>query len=457
MKSSSPNTQITTCNILSWLAAGIIVLIPFHALLTVWAASLFGHYTEIRLWKEILLALVIATVIAAVIRGRQVGSIKRLLPDRLLHIIILYLLLLIGSAAVAVMVNAASPKAAAYGLLLDGRYIVFFLAVWYISYRNHWIMNHWRQLLLVPAVVVVVFGFLQFALLPPNFLSHFGYGPDTIAAVQTVDEKDAYQRVQSTLRGANPFGAYLVIIISACGILLLRTQPIRRTLPIAGLLLASLVVLGLTFSRSAWLGAMAAIGWIIWQSIKTVRARQIVVLAGVVGMLVFAAVGYSLRDNDVFQNTILHTDENSQSLMSSNQGHLVASLTGAKDIIDKPLGSGIGTAGPASVYNTESNASIRISENYFIQIGQEVGIVGMSLFILIIVAVAMRLWQSRELLLPQVLLASLIGISVVNLLSHAWTDDTLSYIWWGLAGTAIGHQYHKDYIHSDANHDTQNI
>jgi hypothetical protein len=36
------------------------------------------------------------------------------------------------------------------------------------------------------------------------------------------------------------------------------------------------------------------------------------------------------------------------------------------------------------------------------------------------------------------LLASLIGISFVNLLSHAWADDTLAYLWWGLAGIAIG-------------------
>jgi hypothetical protein len=34
-------------------------------------------------------------------------------------------------------------------------------------------------------------------------------------------------------------------------------------------------------------------------------------------------------------------------------------------------------------------------------------------------------------------LASLIGISVINLVSHAWMDDTLSLLWWGLAGIAL--------------------
>jgi hypothetical protein len=40
-------------------------------------------------------------------------------------------------------------------------------------------------------------------------------------------------------------------------------------------------------------------------------------------------------------------------------------------------------------------------------------------------------------MLALVLFASFIGISFVNLLSHAWTDDTIAYIWWGLAGAAM--------------------
>jgi hypothetical protein len=35
------------------------------------------------------------------------------------------------------------------------------------------------------------------------------------------------------------------------------------------------------------------------------------------------------------------------------------------------------------------------------------------------------------------LFASFIGLTVVNLFMHAWTDDTLAYVWWGLAGIAM--------------------
>jgi hypothetical protein len=43
----------------------------------------------------------------------------------------------------------------------------------------------------------------------------------------------------------------------------------------------------------------------------------------------------------------------------------------------------------------------------------------------------------RRELLSQILFASLIGITFINFLSHAWTDDTLAYLWWGLAGIAL--------------------
>src|SRR5665213_1787649 len=41
----------------------ILVLVPFHAFLTVWASSNFGHYTAWRLWDEVLLMVVMVLAI----------------------------------------------------------------------------------------------------------------------------------------------------------------------------------------------------------------------------------------------------------------------------------------------------------------------------------------------------------------------------------------------------------
>ena len=68
----------------------------------------------------------------------------------------------------------------------------------------------------------------------------------------------------------------------------------------------------------------------------------------------------------------------------------------------------------------------------------------MVLFVAICVLVGRELWRHRSEQLAKILLASLVGITFVNLLSHAWTDDTLSYLWWGLAGICLAPRLVKD-------------
>jgi O-antigen ligase len=210
-------------------------------------------------------------------------------------------------------------------------------------------------------------------------------------------------------------------------------------------LLALLYVLGFaalyfTYSRSAWLGVFAATAWLVWGLLHSQQSRRLVLVTGAAAVLAFAGVGYALRDNDNFQNLFFHTNEHSKSAESSNAGHFRAATEGVGDILRQPQGGGPGSAGPASFYASHT----RIAENYFVQIGQELGTFGLGMFVAINVIVAVRLWRGRGLLLNEVLLASFIGLTLVNLLLHAWADDTLAYIWWGLAGAAIGHQHAQD-------------
>jgi hypothetical protein len=106
-------------------------------------------------------------------------------------------------------------------------------------------------------------------------------------------------------------------------------------------------------------------------------------------------------------------------------------------VFRQPFGDGPGTAGPASVYN--GNHGSRIAEDYYVQIAQETGWLGLALFLSVVVLVAMELYAQIGISrLALLLFASLIGVSFVNLLSHAWADDTLAFVWWGLAGIALG-------------------
>jgi len=62
---------------------------------------------------------------------------------------------------------------------------------------------------------------------------------------------------------------------------------------------------------------------------------------------------------------------------------------------------------------------------------------GLVLFTAAIVLTGMTLYRQRSDSLALGLLAALAGLTLVNFLSHAWADDTLAYLFWGLAALAL--------------------
>jgi hypothetical protein len=412
----------------------IVILLPFHGFLTVWAASLFGHYTAVRLWKELLAAICVLGVLYLVCFDHKVRH--HTLSRKLTWLILLYAVVQLVWGFVALQKHTVDAKALAYGLLLNLRFVGFFLITWALAVRTERLEARWPKLLLWPSVVVVAFGLLQVFVLPTDFLRHFGYGPSTIPPYETINHNLHYIRYASTLRGANPLGAYLILPISALVVLLVRYP--RSWNWTKGLLLAgSLVMLYFSFSRSAWIGAVLSVLTVLigaTQSAFLRKYRTILISAVVVVVVVIAGLAIGLHDSQRFQNIIFHTQTNSAVNTNSDGGHLSALRSGVHDIVHDPLGRGPGSAGPASTYNNHPG---RIAEDYFIQIGQETGVIGLVLFVGINLIVGYLLWVRRAAPLALTLFAALIGITFVNFLSHAWTDDTLSYIWWGLAGIAI--------------------
>ncbi|MDB5170448.1 MAG: hypothetical protein JWO35_142 [Candidatus Saccharibacteria bacterium] len=426
-------TSALKYSILSWvsgLSALILLLMPFHAFLTVWASSFIGHYTALRLWKEVILLIIGLGTLFLIAIDHKIRS--HTLTRRLVWLILSYVVLNVLYGLYVYSRGDVSAKALGYGLIVDLRFPLFFLVTWATALRTRRLRYHWQGLVLWAAGGVVLLGLLQAFILPNNFLSHFGYGASTIDAFETINSNNNYVRVASTLRGANPLGAYLIVPITVLTMILVRTK-LRRNWQF-GLLGGALIALFFSFSRSAWIGAAVAVAVVLGLSLQSKKLqRQVLVVAGV-SLIALAGLGLALRDNSQFQNVFFHTEDKSVVKTSSNDGHLSALKDGVSDIAHEPLGGGPGTAGPASVYNPHET---RIAENYFIQIGQETGLLGMALFILINIGVGYLLWSRRADPLALSLFASLIGLTLVNLLSHAWADDTLAYVWWGLAGIAM--------------------
>jgi O-antigen ligase len=411
--------------ILSWVVAFVLSLLPFHALLTTWAGSNFGHSSLFRVWKEILIILCLPLVLWLVLHHKRLKD--WLAHSWLIRLIGLYTLMELVWGAWALHVHNVNKTALFYGLDINLRFLGFLIVALVAGATSTLIARNWVKILLWPAAIVVAFGLLQHYILPDDFLRHFGYGPNTIEPYQTVDANSRYIRIQSSLRGPNPLGAYLVMIMPA--ILL----SLRRRIIVCGLFaIATAIVLFYSYSRSAWIGTAIAVGLVCWLSLQ--RLPRWVPLAVIALVVIIFGSLYGLRENQSVEDIFFHTSKSSLSPHSSNVVRDTAIRDAAREVWHQPLGAGPGTAGPASFHNDHP---ARIAEDYYLQVAQEVGIPGLIVFLGILALTAWQLWLRRADMLASVLLASLAGICFVNLVSHAWADDTLSLLWWGLAGIAL--------------------
>lgn len=421
--------------ITSVVIGGILVIAPFYAPLTVFMASHFEHFDFLRIWKEIFLTLLGVVILTYILL--HIRRVKEYLKDNLIITCFLYAFLLVGISIYDAISGRVAGPAIIYGLMINLRLVGFFVLV-YLAFRSHQLSQNfaWWKVVLVPAAIVVGFGFLQMTVLPDDVLSHIGYSESTIVPFQTVDNQSEFVRIQSTLRGPNPLGAYLIVIISLVGSFIVMRHRRDRARYLLLFLVASLIVMFGTYSRSAWLGVLAAgMVMIIVRNLN----KQVIQRGIVLGVIAAGLLGTGLfvfRDNYIFQTTIFHTSDESTSAVSSNFQRANALSSAAEDVWQHPLGQGIGSAGPASLRNSNP----KLSENYFLQIGQEAGIAGFVLFLVLTGLLLKRLYEKRNTVLGLALLSSLTGLIIVNMLSHAWADDTLAYTWWGLAGIALARQ-----------------
>lgn len=410
--------------------AAVLILIPFHAFLTVWISSGLGHYTALRLWKECVLLLAGVGALYLFAQSRQLR--QAFWRDWLWRAVVVYGAVTLVWGVVAYIHGGVTAKAVMYGELLNLRPFAMLLIAWVAASHASWLYRHWQRLVLWPAAGVVAIGLLQYFVLPYDFMKHFGYSARTIWPYETIDHKTSYIRVRSTLRGANLLGGYLILVLSVLGSKLLVR---KRQATILGAIIFSLLALFVSGSRGAWLGAIAAAAVLVWLGLSNRRARRWLVVGAAMVALVCSGLVVALRHNDYVQNVVFHTDEHSTSSVSSNSAHVAFTRNALKEIATEPLGRGPGSAGPAGVYNTGHPA--RIAENYFLQIGQETGWVGLLLLLAIFWLLAKRLWLRRSMMLAQVLLASFVGLNVMALLMHIWTDDTVAYLFFGLSGIAL--------------------
>lgn len=223
-------------------------------------------------------------------------------------------------------------------------------------------------------------------------------------------------RVGSVFLDQLGFGLYLVIVL---GIGLERAARGDRRLVIYLTTAVVGVAIVLTQTRAALIAAIVVIAWTLRPSIeRTGRARarySFIVAAGLVAMIPLAiGTGMATRASGSV------TGEESAQL------HIDRSKAGVQALIAAPLGRGLGTGntnGTRFFVATSLNA-----EDYYLQVGNETGVLSMAVFIALILALNRRL-SRRARRGADVLLSSwrgvFLGLSLACLFDQVW--------WLGLA------------------------
>jgi hypothetical protein len=400
----------------------VTAIMPFHAFLSVWLGHITRHEALIQSWKEVVL--LICTVLAFILLARDNPTRDRL---RTLPVILIGAYLI--ASTLVTLITHPSLTAIAFGAKTDFEFFLAFVLSSLIATPKF--VGRLTQAILMPACLVVLFGVLEFSVLPANFLTRFGYSSSTIAPYEHLGAAISTLRFPATLGGPNQLGTYLILPFALALVLAWR----RRQWIWIPLIIADPLVLLHTYSRGAWVGWGLAL--LITAIILTPRALRTRTTGIVVFVIVAAAAAteWLLKKGSSIQYYLFHNAKLTHGPNNSDAQHLMSLQTGLVDTLKDPFGHGLGTAGPAVFH---SGTGIIIENNY-LQVSYESGILGAALFIAAVSSIALELGRRTSRIdLAAACLPALVGISATALFLPAWTDSSTALIFWIAAGASVG-------------------
>lgn len=402
--------------------------IVLHAPLSVGFSTLWPDFSLIiKSWKEVLLGVALVFAIIIVTRQKRWDIIRSKVMYTIAGFAALCLLL--------IPLHFTGFESTVAGLFINLRFLLFFVLV-YVALRLY--PQYYKAFIYTfigGALVVVGFGLLQLTVLPHDILAHIGYGKATIMPYLTVDQNMNYIRINSTLRGPNPLGAYAVVVLAVLLALWLRGPRKLKNRELWAVFLlgiGSLAILWASYARSAALAALVAIAMVLFVAYGRRLTRGLWIGLAAVALIIGGSL-VVFRDTQFVSQVILHEDPHEGGTVNSNDGHAESLRDGTERMLQQPLGAGIGSTGSASLVSD----SPVIIENHYLFIAHETGWLGLGLFLVITYFVLTGLWRRRRHWLALGAFASGLGLAFAALVLPVWADDTVSIIWWGLAAVAL--------------------
>lgn len=408
-------------------ALGLLMYMPFHIFLSQWLSTYTGGLELWKVGKDIVIFLLAVFTICLVFwQGKTDHTFNILL--------IITSVYAVFHVAVWLLNPEIYSRSAIVGLTYNLRLpLLALIGFGVVKLLPKFVLSSVFKVLLVVSTVVTVLGIVQY-FLPADILQHVGYSIERgVRPAFFIDDNPDFPRIMSTLREPNALAAYLILPATALALLLCRMRELRVRLMLGGALVLHVVAIGLTSSRSAVLGLLLALGlamlWQYRQKVLSMLGRYWPLVAATV--MVCGIVAFSMRNTYVFQQYVTHQNsgEVAQDL-DSNDYHILFARQGLEGIAAQPFGHGPGTAGLASIQNPQGSF---LTENYYIQIGYEVGIAGLIVFIMLNAVLYVRIVRRKD-MWAAIVLASFWAYVLANMLLHTWSNEAVAAQWWIIAG-----------------------
>lgn len=265
----------------TWSLAFLLLYLPFEPFILKWISD--DVYVFARFFSETLVyLLVVAAIWKLLTAQREYKSSPIDIP------FILFMIVLAASA----VINLVDPVDAFLGARQIVRFMLLFFVTLYLGPTRTWMRN--VLFVLIGVVIIQSFlGYAQFAFGEPVDTFLLPSEARTFGEIQltsgTVQFWDPGQRVFGTLGRYDRLGTFMAFFMLIAASFLYEPKLKKYHRPLTIFLIASLPVLVLTYSRSAWFGFLLGFLFIaLWAK----RDRRVAILGGisVAALAVYLAV-----------------------------------------------------------------------------------------------------------------------------------------------------------------------
>lgn len=387
----------------------LLVYLPFNAILQIIFTYKF-QITGFQILKETLILILFFGNLFYFFLNRK---LKDLYSLKFIFITILFLSWLLLSL---IWAQDSIIQRLIYGFKYEGFFLLVMLTGLTLPQESLNKKTLFLKTAFVSGLVSIILGLVLHFIITPDNLTSIGYRNDwstfynnqSLAYCQKIEHNETC-RFQGVFSGPNQAGANILLYFTLLLILSKKLAFDKKTTITCSIILAT--ALFFTFSRSAWLAFFVGI---LLLGIYKKELKKFMI-GTLVASLILGLTTFLMMPEKIIR-------------MGSNSDRILFWIDSIKYFVQNPiLGFGLAESGPASRFINKE----LITENWFLQIAINFGIVGLSIFSLLYYKITNSFLKNKDYFAFGILFIAI--LIPLNLL-HTFEDSSFSYSLFLLVG-----------------------